>query len=228
MRVSRTEAPTRGLSLYPRSGAAASRAVTRGVLATAQAVYAPEQGMWVYSIRLSLLAEGMPGALSADEREGCERRYGGEVLGFSAQAVVDRLHLASAFGLGFARGLNDTPKVLALLVAARWSGNTLEQAPVFLSSLWLYALFADSASAGTLGALYLASRALYPLFYCWISRFTFGFEPVTQTGTLTVHKSNCRRRVSATAECPGSLVDLRTGAASSDRREALCAASPCS
>ena len=42
--------------------------LTRGVLATAQAVYAPEQGMWVYSIRLSLLAEGMPGALSADER----------------------------------------------------------------------------------------------------------------------------------------------------------------
>ena len=70
------EAPTRGLSLYPRSGAAASRAVTRGVLATAQAVYAPEQGMWVYSIRLSLLAEGMPGALSADERgfETCQLR----------------------------------------------------------------------------------------------------------------------------------------------------------
>ena len=42
--------------------------MTRGVLATAQAVYAPEQGMWVYLIRLSLLAEGMPGALSADER----------------------------------------------------------------------------------------------------------------------------------------------------------------
>ena len=68
-------------------------------------------------------------------------------------------------------------------VAARWAANTLEQAPVFLSSLWLYALFADSASAGTLGALYLASRALYPLFYCWIGRFTFGFEPVTQTGS---------------------------------------------
>ena len=50
--------------------------MTRGVLATAQAVYAPEQGMWVYSIRLSLLAEGMPGALSADERgfETCQLR----------------------------------------------------------------------------------------------------------------------------------------------------------
>ena len=67
-------------------------------------------------------------------------------------------------------------------VAARWAANTLEQAPVFLSSLWLYALFADSASAGTLGALYLFSRVLYPLVYCWIGRFTFGFEPVTQTG----------------------------------------------
>ena len=67
-------------------------------------------------------------------------------------------------------------------VAARWAANTLEQAPVFLSSLWLYALFADSASAGTLGALYVASRAFYPLVWCWIGRFTFGFEPVTQTG----------------------------------------------
>ena len=43
-------------------------------------------------------------------------------------------------------------------------------------------MFADSASAGTLGALYLASRLLYPLFYCWIGRFTFGFEPIMQTG----------------------------------------------
>jgi PiT family inorganic phosphate transporter len=35
---------------------------------------------------------------------------------------VDRLHQVSAFSLGFARGLNDTPKVLALLVTAGWSG----------------------------------------------------------------------------------------------------------
>ncbi|MCP4872207.1 MAG: inorganic phosphate transporter [Proteobacteria bacterium] len=34
----------------------------------------------------------------------------------------DAAHKSSAFALGFARGLNDTPKVLALLVAAGWSG----------------------------------------------------------------------------------------------------------
>ena len=40
----------------------------------------------------------------------------------STRSITDRLHFGSAFALGFARGLNDTPKVLALLVAAGWSG----------------------------------------------------------------------------------------------------------
>ncbi len=48
--------------------------------------------------------------------------YHGHVAGVSAQRIVDTCHLASRFALGFARGLNDTPKVLALLVAAKWSG----------------------------------------------------------------------------------------------------------
>lgn len=34
----------------------------------------------------------------------------------------DALHGVSAFAVGFARGLNDTPKVLALLVTAGWAG----------------------------------------------------------------------------------------------------------
>ncbi len=61
-------------------------------------------------------------ALTVDEASACERRYGGDVVGVSAQSVVDSLHVGSGFALGFARGLNDTPKVLALLVAAGWSG----------------------------------------------------------------------------------------------------------
>ena len=40
----------------------------------------------------------------------------------SAAQVVDALHVVSAFALGFARGLNDTPKIFALLVAANWMG----------------------------------------------------------------------------------------------------------
>ena len=63
--------------------------------------------------------------LSADLAGQCRRVYHGRVVGLSAQRVVDVMHLASAFALGFARGLNDTPKILALLVAAAWSGMSM-------------------------------------------------------------------------------------------------------
>ena len=59
--------------------------------------------------------------LTIDQTENCRDFYSGEALGVSVQAIVDRLHQGSAFSLGFARGLNDTPKVLALLVTAGWS-----------------------------------------------------------------------------------------------------------
>ncbi len=60
--------------------------------------------------------------LAADQAAACRRRYDGRVVGVSAQRVVDGMHVASATALGFARALNDTPKVIALLVAASWSG----------------------------------------------------------------------------------------------------------
>jgi PiT family inorganic phosphate transporter len=63
---------------------------------------------------------GLP--LTVAEREACRLVYDGRVFGTSFQTLIDRLHEASAFALGFSRGLNDTPKVLALLVAAGWSG----------------------------------------------------------------------------------------------------------
>ena len=61
-------------------------------------------------------------ALSVDERDHCIQRYSGSILGGSAQKVVDVAHMLSAYALGVARGLNDTPKVLALLVTASWAG----------------------------------------------------------------------------------------------------------
>jgi PiT family inorganic phosphate transporter len=61
-------------------------------------------------------------ALSVDEMENCRDFYTGKAFGVSIQAIVDRLHELSAFALGFARGLNDTPKVLALLVTVGWAG----------------------------------------------------------------------------------------------------------
>lgn len=48
----------------------------------------------------------------------CAEEYRGRVFGFDAQRAVDRAHLLSAGAVGFARGLNDTPKIAALLAAA--------------------------------------------------------------------------------------------------------------
>jgi len=67
-----------------------------------------------------LLTSGL--TVSVDSLERCERRYAGRVLGFDAQALLDRLHVFSAGAVSFARGLNDTPKIAALLVAAKALG----------------------------------------------------------------------------------------------------------
>ncbi|MGH7956323.1 MAG: inorganic phosphate transporter, partial [Opitutaceae bacterium] len=45
-------------------------------------------------------------------------RYAGRVLGVNAGALLDTLHFASAGAVSFARGLNDTPKIAALLLVA--------------------------------------------------------------------------------------------------------------
>lgn len=60
--------------------------------------------------------------VTVDRIERCERRYSGRVLGFDAQTVLNRLHMASAGAVGFARGLNDTPKIVALTVGAKILG----------------------------------------------------------------------------------------------------------
>ena len=56
--------------------------------------------------------------LSVGELAQCRQRYQGTIIGIDAQWVLDRLHYLSAGTVSFARGLNDTPKIVALLVAA--------------------------------------------------------------------------------------------------------------
>lgn len=48
----------------------------------------------------------------------CVERYHGRMLGLEAGLVLDSLHYLSAGAVGFARGLNDAPKIVALLLAA--------------------------------------------------------------------------------------------------------------
>jgi inorganic phosphate transporter, PiT family len=55
-------------------------------------------------------------SLTVDEMENCEERYAGSMLGLGAQQIMDGAHFLSAGIVSFARGLNDTPKIVALLL----------------------------------------------------------------------------------------------------------------
>lgn len=55
-----------------------------------------------------------------DDETACYQRYGGNVRGIAAQKALDGAHLLSAGAISFARGLNDTPKVAALMIGLSW------------------------------------------------------------------------------------------------------------
>jgi len=61
-----------------------------------------------------------------DEQSQCAQRYAGRFFGIGCQQAVDAAHFLSAGVVRFARGLNDTPKMAALLLmlpalSARWT-----------------------------------------------------------------------------------------------------------
>ena len=64
--------------------------------------------------------------VSFDDRENCRERYAGTMLGIGVQQLMDAAHFLSAGVVSFARGLNDTPKIVAMLLLLktmdiRWS-----------------------------------------------------------------------------------------------------------
>ena len=64
-------------------------------------------------------AEALPKlTITADQPAACQQRYTGSFFGFNAGKLVDAFHFLSAGAVSFARGLNDTPKIAALLLVA--------------------------------------------------------------------------------------------------------------
>jgi inorganic phosphate transporter, PiT family len=49
----------------------------------------------------------------------CIQKYDGRMFGVSAQGLVDSLHYLSGAAVSFARGLNDTPKIVGLLLVVQ-------------------------------------------------------------------------------------------------------------
>ncbi len=75
-----------------------------------------------------LSAQTVPSSLAValDSETRCSERYAGTFFGVNCQHVMDTAHFISAGVVSFARGLNDTPKIAALLFAfealdIRWS-----------------------------------------------------------------------------------------------------------
>ena len=60
--------------------------------------------------------------LSVGEQDHCVEEYQGVLFGIDCQRWLDRFHYLSAGMVSFARGLNDTPKIVALLLAVRGLG----------------------------------------------------------------------------------------------------------
>jgi len=57
--------------------------------------------------------------ISTGEQAECSERYAGQFLGVQSQTLMDALHFLSAGVVSFARGLNDTPKIAAMLLVIR-------------------------------------------------------------------------------------------------------------
>ncbi len=53
-----------------------------------------------------------------DEQTVCDQRFAGTIWGVNAQSLIDTGHFLSAGAVSFARGLNDTPKIVALGLVA--------------------------------------------------------------------------------------------------------------
>ncbi len=73
--------------------------------------------------------EPLPEIAVGYERD-CRQQYNGRMMGVTVQRVLDSAHFLSAGSVSFARGLNDTPKIVALLLVIQALGIRLGMAAV--------------------------------------------------------------------------------------------------
>src|SRR5436309_921846 len=151
---------------------------------------------------LALRAVSVPSHLTFDEVENCRERYGGNFLGLTSQQVVDAAHFLSAGTVSFARGLDDTPKIVALLLL--WK---------VLDIRWGFAAVAATMAIGGL----LNARKVAETMSRKITAMNHGqgFTANLTTAILVVVASLFGLPVSTTHVCVGSLfgIGLTTGKA---------------
>jgi len=127
--------------------------------------------------------------------ETCRQRYKGRVLGVECQKALDYAHFCSAGVVSFARGLNDTPKIVALLFAVKAFGI---QHGIMLVAVAI-------AAGGLLNARKVAftmSKKITPL------NHGQGFTANIVTGFLVVVASRLGLPVSTTHVSVGSIFGM--------------------
>ena len=127
--------------------------------------------------------------------DSCSERYTGRFFGVSLQKIVDMGHFMSAGLVSFARGLNDTPKIIAILVAAK----------AFELNFAMLAVACGIAAGGLLGARKVAetmSRKITPM------NHGQGFAANLATGLLVIFASRLGLPVSTTHVSVGSLFGI--------------------
>jgi inorganic phosphate transporter, PiT family len=151
---------------------------------------------------LALRAAPSAVTLTIDEQENCRMRYAGSFFGVDAQQVMDAGHFLSAGTVSFARGLNDTPKIVALLLL--WKT---------LDIRWGFAAIATAMAIGGL----LNARKVAETMSKKISAMNHGqgFTANLTTAILVVLASLYGLPVSTTHVSVGSLfgIGLTTGQA---------------
>ena len=156
--------------------------------------------------RLRLVRTGA--VLDVADARVCRDRYEGRVASLQAGRALDALHFLSGGAVGFARGLNDTPKIVALMVAAR-----------ALPTAWGLTLTAGVMAVGG----WLHARRVAETMSKKITTMTPG-QGVTAnlvTSSLTVTASLFSLPVSTTHVSVGSLFGVGVAAGSARPRTIL-------
>lgn len=127
----------------------------------------------------------------------CEERYMGQVWGLSAKTVLDAGHFLSAGLVSFARGLNDTPKIAAVLLI----GSSFTAMP----SIAVVAIF--MALGGVLFAKRIAETMSYQITEMNDGQ---GFSANFVTSIIVIGASQLGMPVSTTHVSCGSLFGIGT------------------
>ncbi len=94
-----------------------------GIEATTHVVATPKVGLAAMRVDGTAAAIQQGILIGLEDSETARSSDSSNVFDADAQRVADVLHLGSAMSLGFARGLNDTPKILGVLLAANVVGG---------------------------------------------------------------------------------------------------------